>query len=90
MNKLNQHKVALTVSLFLGGCSLIWILLVLMGLGQLIIDFILWAHMISAELVVEPFNIVVALSLIITMSLVGYILGYIFAYLWNLRIGATN
>lgn len=80
---LNTHKTGLVVGLFLGGWHLIWSLLVLMGIGQTLIDFVLWAHMVHLPYVVGPFQAVAALTLVIMTSIVGYCIGAAFAWAWN-------
>lgn len=83
MNNLNINKTGLVVGLFLGGWHLLWSLLVLTGVGQALIDFVLWAHMIHLPYVVGPFELLAAITLIILTSLVGYVLGAAFAWAWN-------
>lgn len=83
MNNLNINKTGLVVGLFLGGWHLLWSLLVLTGVGQALIDFVLWAHMIHLPYVVGPFELLAAVTLIILTSLVGYALGAAFAWAWN-------
>jgi len=83
MNQLNQQKTALTVGVFLGGWHLVWSALVALGVGQLLIDFILWAHMIHLQYVVGPFEFSAAAVLIVVTFILGYVSGWTFAYLWN-------
>jgi hypothetical protein len=83
MNTLNQHKVAVTVGLFLGGWHVVWSLLVALGIGQALYDFILWAHMIHLPVVIGPFDIAASAVLIVVTSCIGYIFGWAFAFLWN-------
>jgi len=83
MNQLNGQKVALTVGLFFGGWHILWSILVATGIGQALINFILWAHMIHAEHVVGPFNFTTSIVLVVVTALIGYVFGWVFAYLWN-------
>jgi hypothetical protein len=80
---INPAKVALTFGVFIGGWHLVWSVLVALGLAQPLIDFILWAHMISLPWIVKPFDLTASLTLIIITSVVGYAFGYIFAKIWN-------
>ncbi|OGG59770.1 hypothetical protein A2765_04245 [Candidatus Kaiserbacteria bacterium RIFCSPHIGHO2_01_FULL_56_24] len=80
---LTIHKTGLIVGLFLGGWHLIWSFLVLTGIGQVLIDFVLWAHMVHLPYVVGPFEFTAALMLIIMTTFVGYVLGAAFAWAWN-------
>lgn len=83
MNYLNYQKTGLAVGLFLGGWHLIWSLLVLIGVGQALINFVLWAHMIHLEYIVGPFDLTAALTLVVITFIFGYFLGLAFAYIWN-------
>ncbi len=83
MNTLNKKTVAFTVGLFLGGWHLVWSILVALGAGQLLYDFILWAHMIHLPVIVGPFDLAASITLIIVTSCVGYVFGWMFAHLWN-------
>jgi hypothetical protein len=83
MNTLNTQKTALAVGCFLGGWHLLWSLLVLIGWGQPIIDFVLWAHMVHLQYIVGPFELVAAATLIVFTFIVGYAMGWLFAALWN-------
>lgn len=67
----------------LGGWHLLWSILVLTGVAQAIYDFVLWTHMIHLNIVIGPFVATAALTLIVVTSLVGYILGYLGALVWN-------
>ncbi len=84
MNHLNSQKVALAVGFFLGGWHLVWSLLVAVGMGQPLLDFVLWAHMIHLQFVVGPFDLTASLTLVILTFLIGYVFGLAFAYIWNL------
>lgn len=83
MNTLNAKKAGLAVGALLGGWHVIWSLLVLTGLGQPLVNFILWAHMIRLTYVVGPFDAIACITLIIITSLVGFVAGSVFAKLWN-------
>ena len=81
--KLNVQKTALTLGVFLGGFHLLWSVLVLIGWAQPLLNFIFWLHMIQNPYMVTGFDITQALLLIIVTFGVGYMMGWIFAMLWN-------
>ncbi|OGG56933.1 hypothetical protein A3D71_02495 [Candidatus Kaiserbacteria bacterium RIFCSPHIGHO2_02_FULL_55_20] len=83
MNTLNTNKAGLTVGLFIGGLHAVWSVLVLSGFAQTLYDFILWAHMIHLPIIIGPFEVTAAITLVIVTFLMGYAFGYAFAYLWN-------
>ncbi|MBI5470676.1 hypothetical protein HY968_05185 [Candidatus Kaiserbacteria bacterium] len=83
MNQLNVQKTALTTAIFLGGFHIVWSLIVVLGWGQSIYDFVLYAHMIHMPIVIGPFDLAAAAVLIIITAIIGYVIGYAFAYIWN-------
>ncbi len=89
MNTLNANKTALTVGFFVGGLHILWSLVILIGFAQPMYDFILWAHMIHLAIVIGPFDIVAAVVLAVMTFVIGYVLGWAFAYLWN-RLHQSN
>ncbi len=76
-------KVGFVVAMLFGAWHLLWALLVALHLAQPIIDFVFWLHFIKPVFVVEPFSAVRALVLLVTTALIGYVLGAVFALLWN-------
>ena len=79
----NQNKVGLVMGALLGGFHLLWSVLVLLNIAQPIYDFILWAHMIHLAIIIGPFDATAAVTLIILTAVVGYVVGYIGALIWN-------
>ncbi|MDO8566830.1 MAG: hypothetical protein Q7R58_01610 [bacterium] len=83
MNHLNPLKTGLAVGKLLGGVHLIWSILVAFGWAQAVINFGLWAHMVSLPLIVGSFSLTAAITVILVATAVGYALGYVFAHIWN-------
>lgn len=77
------NKVGLVFATIAGGVHVVWSLVVLFGWAQGLINFILWAHMISIPLIVRPFNFATALILIVITASIGYLVGYVVATVWN-------
>ena len=84
MGKLNRNKAGMVVGLFLGGWHLAWSLLVFTGWGQVLIDLVLWMHMVHLPYVVGPFELRAAAVLVAVTALVGYAVGWTMAAVWNL------
>lgn len=85
---LRKNRIGLTVGVFLGIWHSLWALLVWLGWGQRLVDFILWVHMIHVAYIVGPFDPFAAIMLIITTGALGYGIGFIFAGAWNFMAGA--
>lgn len=80
---INAHKAGLALGGLLGVFHLAWSLLVLMGVGQALLDFIFTLHMIHPVYTVGPFSIGMAAALVLMTAVMGYALGYVFALIWN-------
>jgi hypothetical protein len=83
MSSINPNKAGLAVGALLGAWHLSWALLVALGLAQPLIDFIFWIHFIKPVYVIEPFEIARALILVAVTAGIGYIIGLLFALVWN-------
>ena len=79
----NKNKVGLVFGVLLGGWHVVWSLLVLSGFAQSLYNFILWAHMIHLNIVIGPFDLTASVTLVIVTAVVGYVLGYVGAWVWN-------
>ncbi len=79
----NPNKVGLVGGTVLGGIHLLWSLLVLVGWAQPLVNFSQWAHMAHFAVVVGPFDISAAATVVVVAALVGYAIGYALATVWN-------
>jgi hypothetical protein len=79
----NPNKVGVTIGALISGWHVLWLLLVLFGWAQSLLDFVFCAHMISPIYVVKPFDPKAAATLIIITFSVGYAFGFVGALLWN-------
>ncbi|MCX6786502.1 MAG: hypothetical protein NTU85_01630, partial [Candidatus Kaiserbacteria bacterium] len=70
-------------AVLLGGLHLVWSIFVAFGWAQILMDFIFWAHMFNLSFVVKPFDATAAVTLIVVTSIIGAILGYFMAIIWN-------
>lgn len=83
MNHLNPVKTGIALSKLLGTLHLIWAVLVGLGWAQALASFSMWAHMVSSPVVIKPFDLSAAVTIVIVASIVGYVVGYLFARFWN-------
>jgi hypothetical protein len=77
-------RVGLIFALFLALCHTMWALLVAAGWAQPVIDFLFWAHFTQPPYTIAPFSLGIALILVTVVSAIGFILGYIFAVIWDM------
>ena len=66
-----------------GGWHLVWAIIVAIGWGKPLIDFIFWIHFLKPVFVVEPFAIGRAIVLVLVTAAIGYFVGLVGALLWN-------
>ncbi len=71
------------LGLVIGGVHLVWALLVAAGVAQPVIDFIFRLHFIRPVYVVEAFDPLRAVVLVLLSGASGYVIGAAFAFLWN-------
>ncbi len=83
MAHLNPRTTALVFGVFVGGLHLVWSVLVALGWSAALVSFALWAHMVSMPFTAEPFDLAAATALVVVTTLVGYVVGYAFALVWN-------
>lgn len=81
--QVDKNKTGLTFGFLIGFLHLFWSILVVLGLAQALLDFILDVHMLNMPVVVMPFDLVKAVGLIIVTFIVGYIFGWLMAFFWN-------
>ena len=58
-------------------------MLVALKWAQPVIDFVFWMHFIKPIYVIEPFEILRAAILFIVTAGVGFLVGSVFALIWN-------
>ncbi len=80
---LNAQKTATSLSVFIVAVHIVWSIIVALGWGQALLDFIAMLHFIENPPHVGLFNIGTAVILWIVAGIVGYIIGFVFATMWN-------
>ena len=80
---MNPVKTGVALAKVVGGLHLIWAVLVWLGSAQAIVDFSMWAHMVGTPVTVKAFNLSAAVTLVIVTTVMGYVIGNVYARLWN-------
>ena len=84
MNKhLDIGKTGLVLAAVVGGFHLGWTILVGLGWAQPVIDLVFWLHFIKPIYVIEPFEAARAGMLVAMTAGMGFLMGSIFALVWN-------
>lgn len=82
-SSVRPHRTGLVFGSLLGVAHLTWSLLVALNVAQPLINFVFRLHMIQPPYVVMPFSLGLALGLIAMTFVIGYLMGYILALIWN-------
>lgn len=77
-------QTSLIAGLCLSSLHLSWIILILIGWAQPLMDFIFKLHMLNSPFQVQPFSIGLAVSLVIITFVIGAFYGLLFVLIKNL------
>jgi hypothetical protein len=83
MNTLDPVRSGLVLAAVMGLWHAAWSLIVALGWAQRLIDFVLWMHFIKPVYVIDAFNPATAVVLVAVTSAVGFVVGAVFALVWN-------
>lgn len=86
MHKINESSAGLAVGLFFGLAHLAWSALVAVKLARPLMDWVLRLHFVELSYAIAPFKFGTALLLVIVTFMVGYIVGWVIAALWNASV----
>jgi hypothetical protein len=80
---MSVFKTGVVLGIVFGAWHLCWSILVALRWAQPVIDFVFWMHFIKPIYVIEPFDVVRAVILLIVTSGIGFVFGSLFALIWN-------
>lgn len=81
--KLKVGATAMVFGVVVALMHTIWMIMVFLGVGQMYMDWIFGLHLLNNPFRVMPFNLMTAIWLIVFTFVVGYVLGWVFAFVWN-------
>lgn len=81
--KLKVGATGMVLGIFVALMHLIWMVVIYVGVAQWYLDWIFGLHLLTNPYKVMPFNFTAAITLIIVTFVVGYLMGSIFAVIWN-------
>lgn len=82
-NTINAQKAGVVFGSALGLWHFVWAILVAIGLAQPLLDAVLHLHMLSFSYIVLPFSLSSSAMLVVLTAVMGYVIGYVVAWLWN-------
>ncbi len=80
---MKANKTGVVWGLFFALFHLFWAVLVAIGLAQPMMDFIFKIHLMNNPYVIASFDLTLAIMLVVITFVVGYVLGVVFAWIWN-------
>jgi len=80
---LNRNKTGLALGSLTGLGHLVWGVVVYLGWGQSLINFIFTLHSLSVPVTVANFDLMRSVWLVVVTAVIGYVLGFVFATIWN-------
>ena len=83
IQKLDKEHVALTLGSLFAAVSAVWAGIVYAGFGQTFVNWMTGVHFMQAQVQVIPFNITTTVVLVLAKFIIGALLGYAFATIWN-------
>ena len=87
MGDLSKNKVGMTVGIYVAVWHALWSLLVGVGVAQEMLDWVLPLHFVGLAVPITAFSWINALILTIAAFIGGYLMGWLFAALWNCKCG---
>lgn len=80
---MDSNKTGLALGALMSLAHLVWAVVVALGIAQGYMDWIYSIHFLNNPFIVGTFDITTATILVVVTGVVGYILGFIFALIWN-------
>ena len=84
-NGLSKNKTGMVLGVFVALLHIVWALLVGVGVAQTYLDWILPMHFIGLVVPLIEFSWLSALILAVLAFIGGYVIGWLFAALWNCK-----
>src|SRR5579872_3439072 len=83
MRRINPTKAAAAAGAVTGSWHLMWVTLVGIGWAKPVLDFVLQLHFIKLEYQLAPYAATTAAELVILAFVIGALVGFLFAIIWN-------
>jgi len=80
---ISSMKLGLIFGLLTSLCHMVWIILILAGVAQPLLNFVFWAHMIQPVYVINSAEPSAAIALVLLTFTIGYLIGIGGGLLWN-------
>lgn len=81
--QLCKNRCGLMFGVLLSACHLLWLILVLAGVAQIVLDWMLKMHLVTLTYSILDFNYLNALMLLVMTFVCGYVGGFVLAAILN-------
>lgn len=81
--KLDVKKTALLFGTFAGVMHTVWSLMVAFGFAQAYLNWMIGLHFLNNPFRVAAFSLTGAVMLVVATAVIGYLVGWVFATVWN-------
>lgn len=81
--KLKSGPTALVFGFFMSLVHLVWMIMIFFGVAQWYLNWIFGLHLLTNPYKVLPFSFSAAIMLLVFTFVVGYVAGWVFAFIWN-------
>ena len=89
-NKLNKNSAGLSLGIILVLVHLLWFIIILLGLAQPLLSWIVESHFVKINIEIAQFNFITATLTLIRAFIGGYIIGWLFAFIYNKLAGGKK
>ncbi len=83
MTHISKSRAGVVLGSLVGLSHLMWSLLVAFGAAQWVINWIFRLHFIQPPYTITAFNFGTAVTLIVVTFVIGFVMGWLFAAIWN-------
>ena len=77
------HSTGLIMGVFMVVMHALWSAMVFLGVAKMYMDWIFGLHFLSNPYKLASFSLVKAGTLLLVVFVVGYLMGWVFAFIWN-------
>lgn len=77
------HSTGLIMGVFMVVMHALWSAMVFLGVVKMYMDWIFGLHFLSNPFIIRQFSWVKAGTLLLVVFIAGYLMGWVFAFIWN-------
>jgi len=83
MKELNKNNIGLSLGIIFVAIHVLWFIILVAGFGQHFLSWIIETHFIKINIEIIEFNLFLGIMTLIRAFVVGYITGWLFAFIYN-------